>query len=144
LLAEVEEHFERIKAEVDLSVDTIDKAAAAIKSNQRPVHFSDKKQAFYYGMAVSLPWSIVAAISLCLFSWLISTDEEYQERRRIVNAYENAPHYRLLMENGEIVQERGSNYLKLRPQGKKGDVLIGREYIFDKKTKEMLIPLGRK
>lgn len=144
LLAEVEEHFERIKADVDQSVDTIDKAAAAIKSNQRPVHFSDKKQAFYYGLAASLPWSVVAIVSLFLFSWLISTDEEYRERRRIISAYENAPQYRLLMENGEIVQEDGSNYLKLRPQAKKGDILIGREYIFDKKSKEMHIPLGRK
>ncbi|MEO6282937.1 MAG: hypothetical protein ABIN80_13525 [Dyadobacter sp.] len=144
LLAEVEEHFERIKADVDQSVDAIDKAAAAIKSNQRPVHFSDKRQAFYYGLATSLPWSVVAIVSLCLFSWLISTGEEYQERRRIVNAYENAPQYRILMENGEIVQEDGSNYLKLRPQAKKGDVLIGREYVFDKKSKEMRIPLGRK
>jgi len=144
LLAEVEENFDRMKADVDQSVDAIDKAAAAIKSNQRPVHFSDKRQAFYYGLAASLPWSVVAIVSLCLFSWLISTGEEYQERRRIVNAYENAPQYRLLIENGEIVQEDGSNYLKLRPQAKKGDVLIGREYIFDKKSKEMRIPLGRK
>ncbi|NIJ52315.1 hypothetical protein [Dyadobacter arcticus] len=144
LLAEVEENFDRMKVAVDQSVDTIDKAAAAIKSSQRPIHFSDKKQAFYYGLAVSLPWSVVAIVSLCLFSWLISTGEEYQERRRIVNAYENAPQYRLLMENGEIVQEDGNNYLKLRLQAKKGDVLIGREYIFDKKSKEMRIPLGRK
>ena len=144
LLAEVEEHFERIKAEVDQSVDTIDKAAAAIKSNQRPVHFSDRKQAFYYGLAQSLPWSVVAIICSILFSWLISTDEEYRERLRIVEAYENAPAYRLLMQNGEIVQDERGNFLKLRPQGKKGDVLIGQEYILDKKSKEMLIPLGRK
>ena len=144
LLAEVEEHFERIKADVDQSVDTIDKAAAAIKSNQRPVHFSDRKQAFYYGFAQSLPWSVVAIVLSILFSWLISTDEEYRERRRFVEAYKNAPDYRLLMESGEIVQDERGSFLKLRPQGKKGDVLIGREYIFDKKTKEMLIPLGRK
>ncbi|MCF2487512.1 phage integrase SAM-like domain-containing protein [Dyadobacter sp. CY347] len=144
LLAEVEEHFERIKAEVDQSVDTIDKAAAVIKSNQRPVHFSDRKQAFYYGLAQSLPWSVVAIICSILFSWLISTDEEYRERLRIVEAYENAPAYRLLMQNGEILQDERGSFLKLRAQGKKGDVLIGREYIFDKKTKEMLIPLGRK
>ncbi|MCF2502741.1 hypothetical protein L0663_05085 [Dyadobacter sp. CY107] len=143
LLAEVEENFERIKVEVDQSVDAIDKAAVAIKSNQRPVHFSDKKQAFYYGLAVSLPWSVVAIVCSCLFSWLISTDEEYRERRRIVEAYENAPEYRLLMQNGEIVQDERGNFLKLRPQGKKGDVLVGREYFFDKKTKEILIPLGR-
>jgi hypothetical protein len=143
LLAEVEEHFERIKAEVDQSVDTIDKAAAAIKSNQRSVHFSDKKQAFYYGLAVSLPWSIVAIVCSCLFSWLVSIDEEYRERRRIVEAYKNAPEYRLLMQNGEIVQDERGNFLKLQPQGKKGDVLIGQEYFFDKKTKEILIPLGR-
>lgn len=143
LLAEVEENFERIKTEVDQSVDAIDKAAAAIKSNQRPIHFSDKRQAFYYGLALSLPWSAVAIIVSFLFSWLISTSEEYRERLRIVEAYENAPAYRLLMQNGEIVQDERGNFLKLRAQGKKGDVLIGREYIFDKKTKEMLIPLGR-
>ncbi len=144
LLAEVEENFSRMKADVDQSVDAIDRAAATIKSNQRPVHFSDKKQAFNYGLAVSLPWSVVALIAMCLLSWLISTGEEYRELRRIVDAYKNAPNYRLLMENGEILQKDGSNYLKLRPQANKGDLLIGREYIFDKKSKEMLVPLGRK
>jgi hypothetical protein len=144
LLAEVEENFDRMKSDLDQSINAIDKAAAAIKSNQRPVHFSDNKLAFWHGLAVSLPWSIVAIVSLCLFSWLISTGEEYRELRRIVDAYENAPNYRLLMENGEILQKDGSNYLKLRPQANKGDLLIGREYIFDKKSKEMLVPLGRK
>ena len=144
LLAEVEENFDRMKSDLDQSIDAIDKAVAAIKSNQRPVHFADKNLAFWHGLAVSLPWSIVAIVSLCLFSWLISTGEEYRELRRIVDAYKNAPHYRLLMENGEILQKDGSNYLRLRPQANKGDLLIGREYIFDKKSKEMLVPLGRK
>jgi len=143
LLAEVEENFGRMKADIDQSVDAIDKAADSINSNQRPVHFSDKKQAFNYGLAESLPWSVVALVAVCLFSWLISTGEEYQERRRIVDAYKNAPHYRLLMENAEILQKDGNNFLKLLPHGKTGDVLIGQEYIFDQKTKEIIIPLGR-
>lgn len=143
LLAEVEENFDRMKSDLDQSINAIDRAAAAIKSNQRPVHFLDKKQAFNYGLAVSLPWSAVALVAVCLFSWLISSGEEYQERRRIVDAYKNAPHYRLLMENGEILQKDCNNYLKLLPHRKNGNVLIGQEYMLDQKTKEVIIPLGR-
>ena len=143
LLAEVDEHFDRIKVDVSKSIDSIDKAANAIKSNQRPVHFSDRQQAFYYGLALSLPWSIVAMVTSIFIFWLVINGQEYQARRQLISVYKNAPDYRLLMQNGKIVQEQGANFLELRPREAKGDVLIGREYIFDGKNKRVLVPLGR-
>lgn len=144
VLQEIDENFTRLSQKVQDSVQAINNAATAIKGKHRLVQFKDKMHALYYGLGASLPLAVTGIVISILIFWFSSTTEAYKSRRRIIDTYGNAPDYILLIENGEIIEDKGANYLVLKATNGKGDIIIGKEYIYDARKKQVLVPLGRK
>ena len=144
LFYEIQENFVQLDNTVKASIQEINKAAADIKGTHKSIHFKDDRQSFFFGLGVAAPAALAVMLVSILIFWYARSSRDYQEKRQIIDAYENASDYVLLMQNGEIIQQNGAKYLMLRPVPKKGDIFIGKEYIYDPTNQRILVPLGRK
>ena len=144
LFYEIQENFGELRSELKESVKVVDKAATAIKGSHKSIRFQDRQQAFYFGLGVVAPASFTASLISILIFWYAYTEQSFQEKRNLIDVYENVADYVLLIKHGQIIEKQGSNYLVLEPSAGKGDIKIGSEYVFDKKNKRVLVPLGRK
>ena len=141
-LTETQEHFQSLETRVGKSIVAINKAAMELKGRKRFLQFQDRSQALFYGLGVSAPYSIAGIVISVLFYVLIRNGQQYVERQRILDEYENAPTYRQIMEQGKIVEYNRMQYLQLTPLPKKGQPQIGKHYIYDSQGKRVLVPLG--
>lgn len=141
-LTETQEHFESLEIRVGKSIAAIDRAALELKGRKRFLHFQDRNQALFYGLGVGAPYSIAGIVISVLFYVLMRHGQQYVERQRILDEYQNAPTYRQIMEQGKIVEYDKMLYLQLAPLPKKGAVQIGKHYIYDSQGKRVLVPLG--
>lgn len=143
-LSETDEHFQNLETRVQQSIMAIDRAASGLKNLKQPLQFQDSRQALFYGLGVSLPYSITGIVLLVLYFVLIRDGQLYQERQKILDQYQNAPAYRQIMEQGRIIEDRGVLYLQLEPLPKKGEIQIGKHYIYDPQGRHVLVPLGNR
>ena len=60
-----------------------------------------------------------------------------------MNEYKNIQQYRILSQNGKIIEQSGKKYLVLNASKKKETVKIGKEYEEGDKKDEILVLLGR-
>lgn len=141
-LTETQEHFQSLETRVSKSIEAIDRATLELKGRKRFLQFQDRNQALFYGLGVSAPYSVAGTIVAVLFYVLIRHGQQYTERQRILDEYQNAPAYRQIMEQGKIVEYDKMMYLQLTPLPKKGNVQIGEHYIYDSQGKRVLVPLG--
>lgn len=141
-LTETQEHFQNLENRVQKSIAAIDRAATELKGRKRFLQFQDRGQALFYGLGVSGPYSIAGIVISVLFYILIRNGQQYVERQRILDEYQNAPAYRQIMELGKIIEYEKMLYLQLAPKPRKGEVQIGKHYIYDSQGKRVLIPLG--
>jgi hypothetical protein len=80
-----------------------------------------------------------------LIAYFIYESQEYKEIRRVVRQYKNISSYKLLAQEGKTIIIDDREYLALTQEStKNGDVLIGKEYRYDKPNKRILVLLGRK
>ncbi|WP_426295695.1 hypothetical protein ACN9ML_14095 [Dyadobacter endophyticus] len=143
-LSETQEHFQNLEIRVSKSIAAIDRAALELKGRKRFLQFQDRGHALFYGLGVSAPYSIAGIVISVLFYVLIRNGQQYVERQRILDEYQNAPAYRQIMEQGKIIEHDGVLYLQLVPLPEKGEVQIGKHYLYDSQGKRVLVPLGRK
>ena len=141
-LTETQEHFQNLEIRVGKSIAAIDRAALELKGRKRFLQFQDRNQALFYGLGVSAPYSIAGIVTSVFFYVLIRHGQQYVERQKILDEYQNAPAYRQIMEQGKIVEYDKMLYLQLTPLPKKGKVQIGKHYIYDSQGKRVLVPLG--
>ncbi|MHA4741975.1 hypothetical protein [Dyadobacter sp. MSC1_007] len=140
-LTETQEHFQSLENRVGKSIAAIDRAALELKGRKRFLQFQDRNQALFYGLGVSGPYSIAGIVLSVLFYVLIRHGQQYIERQRILEQYPNAPAFRQIMQQGKIIKHDGVLYLQLVPLPKKGEVQIGRHYLYDSQEKRVLVPL---
>ena len=141
-LTETQEHFQSLESRVGKSIEAIDRAASTLNSSKQPLQFQDRYQALFYGLGVSGPYAIAAVFISALFYLLISQGQQYVDMQRMVYQYPNAPAYRQIMQQGKIFERDGMLYLQLVSVPKKGEVQIGRHYLYDSQAKRVLVPLG--
>lgn len=141
-LTETQEHFQSLEIRVGKSIAAIDRAALELKGRKRFLQFQDRNQALFYGLGVSAPYSIAGIVISVLFYVLIRHGQQYVERQRILDEYQNAPAYKQIMEQGKIVEYDKMLYLQLTPLPRKGKVQIGEHYVYDSRGKRVLVPLG--
>ncbi len=141
-LTETHEHFQSLESRVGKSIEAIDRAASKLNSSKQPLQFQDRYQALFYGLGVSGPYAISAVFISALFYLLISQGQQYVDMQRMVYQYPNAPAYRQIMQQGKIFERDGMLYLQLVSVPKKGEVQIGRHYLYDSQAKRVLVPLG--
>ena len=144
VLHEIDQSFLSVDQSLHRSIEAVQKAVSTIRDNQKTIQFHGTREAFHFGLGITLPVSVVCALVSILIFWFVYRDEKFQRIQRLVDTYKNAPDYALLMQNGEILERDGTKFLVLKPIPKMGDVFIGREYIYDQKNKQVLVPLGRK
>jgi predicted metal-binding protein len=144
VMAEISERFMMLNHSVEKSAGKIEEAARSVKGKTYQVSFNSSQEAFKLGLGLSAPLAGMCSLVAVLFFWYKTSTEEYQSIRQIAQSYENVRAYRILMQEGEIVQREGQYYLTLSLANKKaGDILIGKEYVFEGKKKRILVPLGR-
>jgi hypothetical protein len=141
-LTETQEHFQSLETKVGKSIAAIDRAASELNGRKRFLQFQDRSQALFYGLGVSAPYSVAGIIIAVLFYVLIRHGQQYVERQRILDEYQNAPAYKQIMEQGKIIEYDKMLYLQLAPLPKNGQVQMGKHYIYDPKGKRVLVPLG--
>lgn len=141
-LTETQEHFQSLETRVGKSIAAIDRAALELKGRKRFLQFQDRNQALFYGLGVSGPYSIAGIVVSLLFYVLIQHGQQYVERQRILEQYPDAPAFKQIMQHGKIIKHDGVLYLQLVPLSKKGEVQIGRHYLYDSQAKRVLVPLG--
>jgi|GEM_PF-1589384 len=141
-LTETHEHFQSLENRVGKSIAAIDRAALELKGRKKHLQFQDRSQALFYGLGVSAPYSIAGIVISVLFYVLIRHGQQYVERQRILDEFQNTPAYKRIMEQGKIVEYDKMLYLQLTPLPKKGKVQIGKHYIYDSQGKRVLVPLG--
>ncbi|MCF2446933.1 hypothetical protein L0657_23465 [Dyadobacter sp. CY345] len=144
LFYEIQENFTQLDNTVKASIEQINKAAADIKGSHKSFHFKDDRQSLFFGLGIAGPTALAVMLVSILIFWYARSSQDYEQKKQIIDTYENASDYVLLMQHGEIVQHDGAKYLLLRPVPKKGDIFIGKEYIYDPTNKRILVPLGRK
>lgn len=144
VMTEISERFTWINNSLKKSVDKIEEAARSVKSKTYQVSFNSSQEAFKLGLGLMAPLAGMGSLIAVLVFWYKTSTEEYQSIKRIAQSYENVQAYRILMQEGEIVTREGQYCLSLTLANRKaGDILIGKEYVFEGKTKRILIPLGR-
>jgi hypothetical protein len=146
VLYEISENFNKNNKVTESTIKEIEKASNLIKGQIKPIHFSDAKQAFQYGLGKNFPFGIAFIILLMFGYFLITNSLAYKEIKGVVNDYPNFRAYKLLIQSGKIEVINGRNYLILSKK-KEGsnDVMIGEEFFFDSNDKNKIrIPLGRK
>ncbi len=145
VMTEITQRFLLLSHSVDKSVTNIDEAAKSIRGKVHQITFKSKQEAFGLGLGFSAPIAGGCVVVALLIFWYKTTTEDYRQLKRIAESYENVRSYQILMQNGEIVQREGQYFLTLTLANRgAGDMLIGQEYVFDGRTKRILIPLGRK
>ncbi|WP_439584299.1 hypothetical protein [Dyadobacter bucti] len=144
VMTEISQRFQFLTHSVDKSVTQIDEAAKNIKGEVTQITFKNKQEAFGLGLGFSAPIAGACSFIAALIFWYQTSTEEYRQLKRIAQAYGNVHSYKILMQEGEIVKREGQYCLTLTLADKgAGDILIGKEYVFDGRTKRILIPLGR-
>ncbi|MCF0075695.1 hypothetical protein LZD49_34810 [Dyadobacter sp. CY261] len=141
-LTETQEHFQSLENRVGKSIAAIDRAASELKGRKQHLQFQDRAQALFYGLGVSGPYSIASIVVSVLFYVLIRHGQQYVQQQRILEQYPNAPAYRLIIQHGKIIEQDGALYLQLVPLPKKGEVQIGKHYLYDSQGKRVMVPLG--
>jgi hypothetical protein len=144
VLYEIHEHFEQLDNRMHISAQQVRRAGETIKGSHKAIHFKSNWQAFFFGLGVTAPVSLVGIVISILIFWFASNSRDYQNKKLIIDTYENVSNYVLLMQNGKTINKSGAYYLVLEHIPKKGDVIIGKHYIFDQKKKQVLVPLGTK
>jgi len=144
LFTEIESGFLLISKKVEQSTKKIEEAAQSIKGKVHQINLKSPDEAFKLGLGFTTPVAIMGvAIAVLIFCYKTNT-EEYLALKRIAQSYEHITSYQILMQHGEIVKREGQYFLTLSLANKgAGDMLIGKEYVFDGRTKRILIPLGR-
>lgn len=147
ILYEITMRFTMLNRTMEESKGEVEKAVQQINGQLTPIHFKDEKQAFRYGLGNSIGTNTAIALTVCLalgfvFS-LIYTSQEYTDKRRIIRANKNIQQYRLLANEGEIIENKNGKYLVLKLNPEKGDIKIGKEYKKGERKDEILVPLGR-
>lgn len=144
VMAEISERFMILNHSVEKSADKIEDAARSVKGKAYHVSFNSSQEAFKLGLGLTAPLAGMGSLIAVLLFWYKTNTEEYQSIKSIAQSYENVQAYRILMQEGEIVKREGQYCLTLTLANRKaGDILIGKEYVFEGKTKRILIPLGR-
>jgi hypothetical protein len=143
ILFEIDERIKSYEGKADNSIGEIQIAVQNFKGKKHEVFFNHWKQAFYYGIGLAIPFSILGIVITVLGYILVVNSQTYTEKMELIKQYPNTRDYKILMRNGQISIENGSNYLILKPVPKGGDINIGKEYYFDNKTKTVKVPLGR-
>ena len=144
LFHEMHENFRQFESSVEMSVLEISKAAAQIKGSHKSIHFKSDREALFFGLGITAPAAFAGIVLFILIFWYASSSQDYQEKKEILDTYENVSDYVALIQKGEILEKDGVNYLVLYPLPKKGDITIGKEYIYDHHRKRVLVPLGIK
>ncbi len=147
MLYEITMRFTILNRTMEASKGEVEKAVQQINGQLTPIHFKDEKQAFRHGLGKSIGVNIAIALTVCVVSffafWLVYTSQEYNDKRRIIREYKNIQQYRLLANEGEIIENKNGKYLVLKRHPEKGDIRIGKEYKKGERKDEILVPLGR-
>ncbi|GGM72946.1 hypothetical protein GCM10010967_00510 [Dyadobacter beijingensis] len=141
MLTELHEHFHDFGKNVAQSNSEIGKAAQLIKGQINQVHFKNDRQAFWYGMSRLLPPSLVTLVGVLLIAYFVNQGNKYQEIARFEDSYPNFEHFRQLIRNGALHEEKNTTYLVLRPASNISSMKIGEEYQYIKKQNVVLVPL---
>jgi hypothetical protein len=144
LFYEINENFDQLDSSIKATAEQINKASAQIKGSHKSIHFNSDREALFFGLGIAAPVALAGMVISILIFWYARSSQDYRQKRKIIDTYENASDYVLLMQNGKVVEKDEANYLVLDPVPKKGDIIIGKEYIYDSKNRQVLVPLGRK
>lgn len=144
VMAEISERFMVLNHSVEKSADKIEEAARSVKGEIHQISVKSPQEAFKLGLGLTAPLAGMGSLIAVLFFWYKTSTQEYESIKHIAQSYENVRAYRILMQEGEIVKRDGQYCLTLTLANRKaGDILIGKEYVFEGRTKRILIPLGR-
>lgn len=125
------------------SIRHIEAAAGQIKGQLRQVHFDSPTQALFYGMGNHLLYGLTSLIGICSCIWFYSMQTEFAEKRAFVNQYPSVEKFESIYRNGKTVERDGHEFLVVEPV-KEGDVQLARNFLYDKKKDQILIPIRTK
>ena len=142
LMADAAERFERMNGQLAANLKENKQVSETFKGAVKQIHFGSKQEAFLYGLARSLPYSVAALVLGILCYWYLSTWQDYKNLKVYIETYRNASAYVELISKGQLIQEDGVIYLTLSPR-KKGKHSFGLTYEYDKRQKVARVPLKR-
>lgn len=142
MLYENTENFHHFK-------ETLLQTTKHVDEKVKPIQFTDVAQAKAYATSKYRTVFIIVCLTVCflasLIAYFIYESQEYKEIRRVVTQYKNISSYKLLAQEGKTIIIDDREYLTLTQEStKNGDVIIGKEYRYDKPNNRILVLLGRK
>jgi hypothetical protein len=144
ILYELDEKMVEHNQKVDLLISKIEKVASFVRGETKSVHFSNNKEAFWFGFGSTLSLAIGISVIAIVGYFVFTNTRDFNEKKKFVSENSNYWQYRILMKNGQIFTSGESKYLVLKNRKKNtGDIEIGKEYEIDSKNKRILVPLGR-
>ncbi len=137
---EIEEQFEELKSELSIANKELREAKSVIKGKITTVHFNNPKEAIYFGLGLSGPLAIVILILSFLF--IFFKNQFFNMDQSNVNIDKKTNAFSTLIQESEVLKEKGKLYLILKPNENIKNFRIGKEYIFEQQKNRVLVPLG--
>jgi len=142
ILTELNEKFSIFNQRVQNSTTEIGKATQAIKGQIQPIHFSNHKQAFLFGIGKFLIPSLVVLVGIFTAAYFVGQSEKYTVISQFVDSYPNFDAFREMIRTAEILEVKSKKYLVLRPAANIKSMEVGREYQYLKEQNIVVVPLG--
>ncbi len=145
VMSELNQQYMLFAGQMNASINSVEEASENIKGKVSQINFRNNQEAIRFGLGVSIPFAAMGILISGMVLWYSTTTREYEIRKQIIHAYQNAPIYARLMQYGEIVEREGHLCLTLNLANREsGNIKIGKEYIVDGNLDRILIPLGQK
>ncbi|WP_159471230.1 hypothetical protein [Dyadobacter sp. 3J3] len=145
VMTEISQQFMLFAGQMNASISSIEEASENIKGKVSQINFRNNQEALRFGLGLSIPFAAMGTIISVMVLWYSTTTREYTVRKQIIEDYQNAPIYARLMQYGQVVEHGEQLCLALTLADlESGNILIGKEYVKDGKSGQILIPLGRK
>ena len=143
MLYEIVTNFQSFSKQVEASKGEIEKATSQIKGQIVPVHFSDKKQAFFHSFGKSLPYCF-AIIIVSLLSYFLMKNYLTNQKSNAILANE-AKVYTSLIQAGKVREQNGYLFLSLsKLKDRNKEINFGKEFIQTRNPDIIWVPLGMK
>lgn len=147
ILHELNEGVSKLRTENNQSLTNsirhIDAAAGQIKGQLRQVRFDSPRQALFYGIGNHLLYGLTCLIGICSAIWFYSVQTGFAKKRAFVNQYTSVEKFESIYQDGKTIVRGGYEFLVVEPL-KEGEIQLARNYLYDKKKEQVLIPIQTK
>lgn len=147
ILHELNEGVTKLRMQNQLSLTSsighIDQAAAQIKGQVHPVHFSSSGQAFFYGLGNWLIFGLTFFFAVGFLTWFCMTNTDFNRKWKFVQQYESVEKFERIYQDGVTIEQDGYEFLVVEPV-KDDSIQLGRNYLKGNQKGQLLIPIRTK